>query len=96
MAPKKAVEEDAEHFILQSDFVTNPKGTITCAYIGKLEEVNKTIELLNSHNLKLKLPHKNISNEEKTPISSIYNREMLNHVNFVYKKDFENFNYPIL
>jgi hypothetical protein len=93
---EKAITEGAQHFIPQYKYVTDESGKIIVKHIGKLENIEETLDILRSKVGSLALPRINVTNNNKIDLQSIYSRKMLSIVNSLYKHDFEYFDYPYL
>ena len=76
------------HFIPQTNFICSDKGVILVDFIGKFENLEEDIKILEKKiNLKISLPHLNRNKKEN--YLSVYTEEMMSKVKEFYKNDFE-------
>lgn len=90
---EKAIEERAQHFIPQVDFIRSPEGSILVDYIGRYENLNETIRTVSSVlGREFKLSKENVGSrvlDNRCQVS----REAMDVVRRVYKDDYECFDY---
>ncbi len=80
------------HFIPQHEFVCDKNGEIIVDYVGKFENLNKSVDKINDIlKLEFKLEHYNKTN--KKDYKDVYTTEMIEKVNQIYKKDIDIFEY---
>lgn len=86
-----------DHFKTQSYFVENNKGLINLDFIGKTENIPDDFNFV-CNKLQIEIiENKILNNTEHKPYMSYFEgpnaRKKLDIVNFIYQKDFINFNY---
>jgi len=79
-------------FIPQYDFVCDNNGKIIVDYVGKFENLKKSVNEINDIlNLNFELEHHNKTN--KKDYKDIYTTEMIEKVHHIYQKDIDIFEY---
>ena len=80
------------HFIPQYDFVCDNNGKIIVDYVGKFENLKKSVDEINDIlNSNFELEHHNKTN--KKDYKDIYTTEMIEKVHHIYQKDIDIFEY---
>ncbi len=94
---EKAIQDKAEHFIPQSEFIYDENDNLLCDFVGKLENVNE-VELFLCETLgrEISFSKKNVVNHRDVNIKEIYSQRMLSTVNRLYEKDFKLLGYDAL
>lgn len=79
-------------FIPQYDFVCDNNGKIIVDYVGKFENLKKSVNEINDIlNLNFELEHHNKTNKKN--YKDIYTTEMIEKVHHIYQKDIDIFEY---
>lgn len=83
------------HFIPQTEFICNNKGVVSLDYIGRFEDLNKSVEILNKTlNLDVSIDHHNPN--KKVSYTEVYTEEMIEKVSNIYKTDIKLLNYNFI
>jgi len=83
------------HFIPQSEFICDNKGNIMLDYVGRFEDLNKSVDTLNKRlNLNVMITHHNTN--EKVSYTEVYTEQMIDKVSDIYKIDIELLNYNFI
>ncbi len=90
------VDLTTEPWHCQSYYLTDKEGNILVDYVGKFENLNSDFEKINSilHLTDPQLKHLNKSQRERD-ISKVLDKESIQKVNHIYRRDFENFRYEM-
>lgn len=86
------------HFIPQVDFLFDGCGNLLVDKFGKLEFLGQFVDCINQEwGLQLKIDELNVSGGGKRSILSVVkNRQVIDEINVIYRKDFELLGYPML
>ena len=80
------------HFIPQYEFVCDKNGKIIVDYVGKFENMNKSLDEINDI-LKLDFELEHHNKTDKKDYKDIYTTEMIEKVHQIYQKDIDIFEY---
>lgn len=88
----KKIISEIMHFIPQHEFVCDKHGKIIVDYVGKFENLNKSLDEINSI-LKSEFELAHYNKTDKKDYRSIYTTEMIEKVHQIYQKDIDIFEY---
>ncbi|MCH1931723.1 sulfotransferase family protein [Shewanella sp. A25] len=93
---EKAIQDKAEHFRPQYEFIYDDSDNLLCDFVGKLESVSDVESFLcEKLGREVFLSKRNVVNHREVNIKNVYSESMLFVVNRLYEKDFKLLGYDV-